>query len=192
MIQYPRKCLNQIRRGGTRKERTGSSCPLCAIDKFVASSTVKKVVVRRFDRENLTGFVNIYSYLQPNAVELLTPEGALLLLPYDEVKSVCFVKDFEAEAESRRIFMTRPKLEGLWVRMFFRDGEVLDGILPNNLLAWEIAGFTVTPPEPDANNQRVFVPRPALKSIQVLGVVGSPLRAKRKKAGPAPDQPTLF
>jgi hypothetical protein len=148
--------------------------------------------VRRFDRENLTGFVNTFSYLQPTAIELLTPEGALVLLPYTEVKSVCFVKDFEAEAESRRIFMTRPKLEGLWVRMLFRDGEVLDGILPNNLLALDVAGFTVTPPEPDANNQRVFVPRPALKSIQVLGVVGSPLRAKRRKAVPAPDQPTLF
>jgi hypothetical protein len=158
----------------------------------VASSTVKKVVVRRFDRENLLGFVNPFSYLQPSAIEILTPGGSLVLLPYEDVKSVCFVKDFEAEAESRRIFMTRPKLEGLWVRMLFRDGEILDGILPNNLLAWEIAGFTVTPPEPDANNQRVFVPRSALKSIQVLGVVGSPLRPKRKKAVPAADQPTLF
>ncbi len=158
----------------------------------MANSTAKKVVVTRFDRENLTGFVNTLSYLQPTAIEILKPDGSLVLLPYEEVKSVCFVKDFTAEAEPRRIFMTRPKLEGLWVRMQFRDGEVLDGILPNNLLAWDIAGFTVTPPEPDANNQLVFVPRSALKSIQVLGVVGSPLRAKRKKAGPAPDQPTLF
>jgi hypothetical protein len=103
------------------------------------------------------------------------------------------VKDFEADAEPSRIFMTRPKLEGLWVRMMFRDGEVLDGILPNNLLAWDIAGFTVTPPEPDSNNQRVFVPRSALKNIQVLGVVGSPLRVKRKKSGePAQDQGQLF
>ena len=158
----------------------------------MSSSTVKKVIVRRFDRENLTGFVNAFSYLQPTAIELLKPDGALVLLPYDEVKSVCFVKDFEAESEPRKIFMTRPKLEGLWVRMLFRDGELLDGILPNNLLAWEIAGYTVTPPEPDANNQRVFVPRSALKSIQVLGVVGSPLTAKRKKAAAGPEQPTLF
>jgi uncharacterized protein DUF6982 len=158
----------------------------------VSSSTAKKVIVRRFDRENISGFVNAFSYLQPSAIELLKPDGALVLLPYDEVKSVCFVKDFEAETESRKIFMTRPKLEGLWVRMLFRDGELLDGILPNNLLAWEIAGFTVTPPEPDANNQRVFVPRSALKSIQVLGVVGSPLTAKRKKVAPGQDQPTLF
>lgn len=149
------------------------------------------VVVRRFERETVNGFVNALNYLQPHHVELLKPDGSLVLLPYEEVKSVCFVKDFEAEAESRRIFLTRPKLEGLWVRMQFRDGEVMDGVLPNNLLSLDIAGFTVTPPEPDSNNQRVFVPRSALRNIQVLGVVGSPLRAKRKKAV-APDQPTLF
>jgi hypothetical protein len=158
----------------------------------VSSSNAKKVVVRRFDRENVTGFVNTFSYLQPTAIELLKPDGALVLLPYEEVKSVCFVQDFEAETETRKIFMTRPKLEGLWVRMLFRDGEVFDGILPNNLLAWDITGFTVTPPEPDSNNQRVFVPRPALRSIQVLGVVGSPLRVKSKKGKAGTDQPTLF
>lgn len=157
----------------------------------MAASTVKKVVVRRFDRENLIGFVNPFSYLQPLSLELLKPEGSLLLLPYEEIKTVCFVKDFEVEPETRRVFLTRPKLDGLWVRMQFRDGEIFDGILPNDLLAWEIAGFTVTPPESDANNQRVFVPRQALKSIQVLGVVGSPLRGKRRKAPPE-DQPRLF
>jgi len=159
---------------------------------FVASSTAKKVVVRRFDRESLSGFVNPFSYLQANSVELLRPDGALLLIPYAEVKSVCFVRDFEGETDSGRIFMTRPKFEGLWVRMVFNDAEVMDGILPNNLLTWDTAGFAVTPPEPDGNNQKVFIPRQALKSIQVLGVVGSPLRGKRKKAVPLPDQPRLF
>ena len=158
----------------------------------MASSTAKKVVVRRFDRESLSGFVNPFSYLQPTSIELLKPDGALVILPYEEVKSVAFVRDFDAGEEPSRIFMTRPKLEGLWVRMLFRDGELLDGVLPNNLLAWEIAGYTVTPPEPDSNNQRVFVPRAALKSIQVLGVVGSPLRVKKKKADAGQDQGTLF
>jgi hypothetical protein len=158
----------------------------------MGSSTAKKVLVRRFDRENLSGFVNIFSYLQPFHLELLKPDGSLITLPYEEVKSVSFVRDFEVEAESARIFMTRPKLEGLWIRMVFRDGEVMDGILPNNLLVWESAGFTVTPPEPDANNQKVFVPRQAVKSAQILGVVGSPLRPRRKTKGPAEDQPSLF
>jgi hypothetical protein len=149
-------------------------------------------MVRRFDRESLPGFVNPFSYLQAQFIELLKPDGSLVQMPYSEVKSVSFVKDFEADADSRRIFLARPKLEGLWVRMMFTDGEVLDGILPNNLLTWDFAGFTVTPPETDGNNQRIFVPRQALRSIQVLGVVGSPLRGKRKKPVPGGDQPTLF
>ena len=44
----------------------------------MSSSTTKKVVVRRFDRENLIGFINPLSYLQPQAVELLKPDGALV------------------------------------------------------------------------------------------------------------------
>jgi hypothetical protein len=157
----------------------------------LAGSTAKKVVVRRFDRESVSGFVNPYGYLQPQAIEVLKPDGVIALLPYHEVRTVAFVKDFEDGEEPRRIFLTRPKLEGLWVRMIFRDGEAMDGILPNNLLVWETAGFTVTPPEPDGNHQKVFVPREALRSMQVLGVVGSPLRGKRPKT-PAADQPSLF
>ena len=157
----------------------------------MAGSTAKKVVVRRFERETLTGFVNPFSYLQPQGLELLRQDGSLAVLPYGEIRSVAFVKDFDGDPEPSRVFLNRPKLEGLWVRMVFRDAEVMDGILPNNLLSWEAAGLTVTPPEPDSNNQKVFVPREALRSVQVLGVVGSPLRAKRKKA-PSVDQPTLF
>ena len=60
----------------------------------MAGSTAKKVVVRRFDRETLTGFVNPFSYLQPQAVELLKQDGSLVLLSYREIRSVAFVKDF--------------------------------------------------------------------------------------------------
>ena len=158
----------------------------------MAGSTAKKVIVRRFDRETLTGFVNPYSYLQPANIEVLRPDGTLVQLPYAEVKSVSFVKDFDGDPDTRRVFLARPKLEGLWVRMVFTDGDTLDGIMSNNLLSWDISGFTITPPEPDSNNQRIFVPRQALRTMQVLGVVGSPLHAKRKKAGPSTDQPTLF
>jgi hypothetical protein len=155
------------------------------------ASTLKKVVVRRFDRESLSGFVNPLSYLQSHEIEVLRPEGSVARVPYSELKDVCFVRDFDAEPETSRVFNTRPKLEGLWARMMFRDGEVRDGILANNLLSWDIHGFTVIPPEPDSNNQRVFVPRAALRSMQVLGVVGSPLRPRKKK-GEVEGQSKLF
>jgi len=47
----------------------------------------------------------------------------------------------------------------------------------------------VTPPDSLSNQQRVFVPRESLRSVEVLGVVGSPL--KRKKAG-TKEQGELF
>jgi hypothetical protein len=159
----------------------------------LASSTTKKVLIRRFEREPVVGFVNPQAYLRPAGIELLTPDGAVTLLPYNEVKTVCFVKDFDAADldQGRKVFNTRPKTDGLWVRMVFRDDEVMEGILANNLLQLEPSGFTVVPPDPYANNQRIFLPRAALKEIQVLGVVGSPLR--RRKARPeAKDQIRLF
>jgi hypothetical protein len=163
----------------------------------LAASTTKKVVVRRFDREALAGFVSVHSYQQPSGIELLKPEGDVLLVAYSEIKSVCFVRDFEGTREplEAKLFHTRPKMEGLWVRMKFRDGDLLDGMVSNNLLLLDPQGFTFTPPEPYSNNQRVFVPREALISIEVLSVVGSPLRKASAKGRTTLDrtaQPGLF
>ena len=159
----------------------------------MAGSTAKKVVIRRFDREPLSGFVNPQTYLQAGGVELLAPHGALSIVPYSEIKTVCFVKDFEpTEAPpDRLVFHTRPKMDGLWVRMRFRDGEIMDGILSNNLLQLEAYGFTFIPPEPYSNNQKIFSPRQALSEFHVLGVVGSPLTRRRRKEVPK-EQIGLF
>ncbi len=153
----------------------------------MAISTTKKVVIQRFERETLAGFIALHSFLQPQGIELLKPDGTVAILTYPEIKTVYFVKDFDfSEIPSeKKIFATRPKMDGLWVRMTLRDGDILDGILPNNLLQIERYGFNVIPPEPYSNQQRLFIPREALTAIQVLGVVGSPLtreklRGKRK------------
>ena len=156
-------------------------------------STSKRVIVERFDRESLKGFVNLASWLQDAGIELLSPEGNVAAVPYEEIKAVCFVKDFEGTPwqRERKIFTTRPKTEGLWVRMLFRDGDFLDGVLANDLLHLEPQGFSVVPPDPSANNQRIFVPRAALRDLKVLGVIGSPLR-RRKRVPPSEDQIKLF
>jgi hypothetical protein len=158
----------------------------------VAASTAKKTVIRRFDRESLQGYVNPQNYLLSNGIEFLTPSGSILVLAYTEVKSVIFVKEFESSTDAAKLFQTRPKMDGLWVRMTFRDGDVMDGILPNNPVKWEVQGYLVTPPEPYSNNQKLFIPREALSSMSILGVVGSPLTRTRKQKPALKDQPTLF
>ena len=46
----------------------------------------------------------------------------------------------------------------------------------------EASGFHVIPPDPTFQNQRVFVPRAAVTEVQVLGVIGSPLKRRKPVA----------
>lgn len=149
-----------------------------------ASAANKKVLIARFDRASLQGFVQTPGGLQADALELLTSEGTLITVPYSETKAVCFIRDFDnAETWKRnRTFVARPKTAGLWIKLLFRDGDTLEGLVPNDLLQVEPAGYSVIPPDPSFQNQRVFVPKEALQSVQVLGVIGSPLRRRAKEA----------
>ncbi len=156
------------------------------------ASTTKKTLIRRYDRETLAGYVNPASFLQPEGVELLSDQGHTSIIPYPEIKLVAFVREFEGAAEpERQAFQTRPKIAGLWVNLRFRDGGVLEGIIPNNLMLLESGGFTVIPPDSFGNLQRVWAPRGSLTAVEVLGVVGSPLK-KRKAKPPAKEQIGLF
>jgi hypothetical protein len=160
----------------------------------LGGSTNKKVLVTRFDRESLSGFVNPQDYLHAEGLELLSQDGTINIVPYEEVKLVCFVRDFQ-QGEPRkelRLFTTRPKMEGLWIRMRFRDGDAMDGLLSNNLMLLDPFGFSVVPPDPGFQNQRVFIPKLALHGVQVLGVIGSPLRTRKTKPAPPKEQIELF
>ncbi len=159
----------------------------------MAGSTNKKVVVERFEREPLKGFVNPQTWLSAEGAELLSTTGSVVLVGFQDLKAVFFVQDLDAPNTSvaKRIFTTRPKTEGLWLRMLFRDGDYMDGLLANNLLSLDPYGFSVVPPDPSAKNQRVYVPKTALSDLKVLGVVGSPLK-RRKRVPPSKDQIALF
>jgi len=157
-------------------------------------STNKKVLVARFDRESLSGFVNPQTWQQADGIELLSANGNVSVIPYAEIRTVYFVRDFD-QGEPRsemRIFNSRPKHEGIWVRMRLKDGEILDGVMPNNLLQWESQGFSMIPPDPNLQNQRVYVPRAAVEEIRVLGVVGGASRKGRRKPGPGSGQLEMF
>jgi hypothetical protein len=161
----------------------------------MAGSTTKKVMVRRLDGRTVPGYAAPHTYLRPEGVEVLTREGQLLLVPYKDLKAVYFVREFDVgkEEEEKKLFQSRPKLGGLWVRMRFVDDDLLDGILPNDLLQVTGHGVTVTPPDPYSNNQKIFVPRLALREFLVLGVIGSPLHKPRaKRRPPVQDQIQLF
>ena len=65
------------------------------------------------------------------SIDLLTPNGEHEEVPLGKVRAIYFVRDLQQDIEmERKSFLSRPKLDGLWVRLRFRDGESLEGVIP--------------------------------------------------------------
>ena len=143
-------------------------------------STHKKVVVRKIDRDTINGYVAPSNFVREGKLELLNTAGNVVAIELRDIKVVYFVREFgEAESPSRKTFTTRPRTEGLWVRLRFKDNEVLEGMMANDLSLTTAEGFLINPPDLRSNTQRIFVPRTALESLTVLAVIGATRRQRR-------------
>lgn len=160
------------------------------------SSTHKKVVVLLLDGTTIRGYLNAATLGRTETIDLLTPEGEHKSMALADVKSVYFVREFlEPFAPQRKMFLSRPKLDGLWVRLRFRDDDVMEGIVSNDLLDLLDTGVQLTPPDLHGNSLRLFIPRTALEEMKVLGVVGVARRTARDASAAraiAAAQPKLF
>lgn len=160
------------------------------------SSTHKKVAVFLLDGTSEPGYLNPAMLDRGEAVDLLTPGGEHRSIPMKNLKAVCFVREFTGPFEpERKTFLSRPKLDGLWVRLRFRDEDEMEGVVPNDLLSMLGGGVQLTPPDLHGNVVRMFIPRSALFEMKVLGVVGvarKPEPRPRKPGIDTPEQPKLF
>ncbi len=150
-------------------------------------STHKKVIVRKLDRDSVNGFVGPH-FVADGKVELLNTAGNVISIELKDVKGVYFVREFGDPDGGRKTFATRPRTEGLWVRLKFRDNEVVEGMMANDLAKAAAEGFLMSPPDARGNTQRIFVPRTAVAELTVLAVIGGPQRRRKPAAAPAEDQ----
>ena len=105
----------------------------------------------------------------------------MLRIAWDQVKWVCYVRDFPAardeQANPERLlhkrFSIRPRTAGLWLRMTLTDGEELEGLAANDRSLIEGAGLLLTPPDTRSNTQRIYVPRQAIQTLEVVGLIGA-------------------
>jgi len=147
------------------------------------ASTLKKVVVLAQDGTSEKGYLNPAALGRSETIDLLTMDGEHRSIALEGVKSVYFVKEFLEEFElDRKTFLSRPKLDGLWVRLKFRDGDMMEGIVSNDLLGLLETGVQLTPPDLNGNSIRLFIPRSALAEMTVLGVVGVARRTAQETA----------
>ena len=144
------------------------------------------------DKKPLRGYLNPVHLGQADPIDLLTPEGEHVEIPLARVRLVYFVREFSDDFEpERKAFLSRPKLDGLWVRLRYNDGDTLEGVVPNDLLSLLDNGLQITSPDLTSSTDRIFVPRAALSEVTVLGVVGI-ARRKPAAAAAAAAQPRLF
>jgi len=127
-------------------------------------STHKKVVVRKMDRDSINGFVSPANFVHEGKLDLLNTSGNVVTIELRDIKGVYFVREFgDSDAASLK----------------FKDNEVLEAMMPNDLTQSIPEGFLVNPPDVRSNTQRIFVPRTALDSLTVLAVIGATRRRRR-------------
>lgn len=146
----------------------------------------------RLDGQSQQGYLDPVRLGQTEMIDLLTLEGAHDSVPLGKVKCVYFVREFGEPFEPiRKSFLSRPRQEGLWVRLHFVDGVQMEGLAPNDLLGLLERGIQITPPDSQGNSVRLYIPRTALVEFRVLGVVGASRRARTAAVKDIP-QGTLF
>jgi hypothetical protein len=140
----------------------------------VSSSTAKRLILYRFDRAPVEVLVHADAYLRNLDIEVMLLDGSLQNIDYISVKALCFAAEGAPADlfEGPNSFERRPKTPGLWARFRLRDGDLLEGVLPHNILDWPAQGYFLTPPKANAYRQRVFLPRQAVRETVLLGLVG--------------------
>lgn len=169
------------------------------------ASAQKKVVVRTFTGSRLWGYLPQGGFLREDSVNLMVVDGHVNSIDISQIKSIAYVKDFnlddmiDPERIGRRSFPARPRGDGLWLKLTFRDDDTLEGLSTVDIVFADTLlhdrGIFLTPPDARANTQRLFVPRAALRSIEVRGFVTAPskrLPAKTSSRSTPDTQPRLF
>lgn len=143
-----------------------------------ASARLDRCVVQYGDRM-VKGYMDFRllaatsSAPQHRASVPIRPEGSdgQETLSLEGIKAVFFVHSFQGDGhEDIRFHDQREPLGGLWVRVTFQDGEVLEGLIRNTQHCVLDSGFFVAPSDPEGNNWLVYVAKEQLRNFQVLGL----------------------
>ncbi len=159
------------------------------------ASLRKPVIVRKFSRDWFAGYAGTSFAQEAGELEILDLTGKVLRIGWDQVKWVCFVRDLPSgeqvnpERLIHKKFAIRPRTAGVWLRMTLTDGDEIEGLAANDRSLLDGAGLLLTPPDTRSNTQRIYLPRQAIQTLEIVGLIGGRHRAA---AGVAVEQPELF
>jgi hypothetical protein len=151
----------------------------------------KKVILRVSGGGLAWGYLPQDGFLRDGMVDLMGVDGRVIPIDIREIQMIAYVRDFnlddqvDPERLGRRSFPARPRGEGLWLRLSFNEMEPLEGLaefglgMMDSLMGEQ--GVLLTPPDTRGNTLRVFVPRAAIRAVEVLGYVTAPSKKLEKK-----------
>jgi hypothetical protein len=164
------------------------------------ASARKPVIVRKFSRDWIAGYAAAeFGQFKPE-LEFLDLTGRVVRIGWEQVKWVCYVRALPAgpaeqadpERLARKRFSLRPRTSGLWMRLTLEDGDELEGLAANDRTLVEGVGLLLTPPDTRSNTQRIYVPRSAIQTLEVLSLIGSAGRKRTEAPKPSGEQRDLF
>ena len=93
-------------------------------------------------------------------------------IPTENAKAVFYVKDFEGNGQRKdlQFYKRAPLVHGIWIRVEFLDGEVMEGLVHNTVRFLLDPGFFIRPTDPSSNNRLVYVLKKCLRDFRVLGL----------------------
>jgi len=160
------------------------------------------VIVRKFSRDWCAGYALANFGQDSSELEILDLGGKVLSIGWEQIKWVCYVRDFpSATSQSEtanpdrllhKRFSTRPRATGVWLRMNLTDGEEIEGLASNDRSLIEGSGLLLAPPDTRSNTQRIYIPRAAIQTLQVLGLIGATTRGSSASRAATGNQPGLF
>lgn len=109
----------------------------------------------------------------PSELKLTSENGdSLRAVNLADAKAVYYVKTFEGNKETKgvRFYENGPTVQGIWVEIRFKDGEVVEGIIHNSVHHLVEPGFFLSPSDPLSNNELMYVLKTSVADYRVLGI----------------------
>jgi len=147
-------------------------------------TTKSEKVVIQFGTRTVKGYLESPAW---NTIEellsgapLSTPEtlhvrlfdsNAVEEISINDVKAIFYVHNFDGDANHKEMsfYGKSPIVHGIWMRVQFLDGEVIEGIVHNSIRYLLDPGFFLVPTHPGSNNKLIYVSKSQLIDHRVLG-----------------------
>ncbi|HEX3987150.1 MAG TPA: hypothetical protein VHX13_11140 [Acidobacteriaceae bacterium] len=153
----------------------------------------KKAIFRKLSRDWVAGYLPLAGFVRDGSLEMLDLDGKVIALEVEDLKWICYVRDFNSgelsnpERLVRKTFAGRPRGEGLFVRARLKDGDLVEGLAANDATLVASEGVFLTPPDLRSNTQRIWIPKSSLEALEVVAVVGAAKKPRPAVTEPRPE-----